>query len=254
VRWLRSFELKKRMKMKHFNWTNSRLLLLFGVVIFLFSFASKRNENRKLIKSEVIFVGENEPFLKQEIVNKLLIEKNQEASSLRKEKLDLNKLEKVLNAQKMIEKSDVFVSIDGVLKAVVKQRTPVARFVGQNSSFYIDYKGDTMPLSENFTARVPLVSGALNKKNNQDLAELFRTIYDDDFLKKNIIAVQIMPNGSLIMLNRNYDYQIDFGNTINKELKFKNYKAFFQKAVLDSSLYNYKKIDLRFTQQVVCTK
>jgi cell division protein FtsQ len=37
-------------------------------------------------------------------------------------------------------------------------------------------------------------------------------------------------------------------------LKFKNYKAFFQKAVLDSSLYNYKKIDLRFTQQVVCTK
>jgi cell division protein FtsQ len=26
------------------------------------------------------------------------------------------------------------------------------------------------------------------------------------------------------------------------------------KAVLDSSLYKYKKIDLRFTKQVVCTK
>jgi cell division protein FtsQ len=240
--------------MKHFNWINIRLMLLFGVVLFLYSFASNRNENRKLIKSEVIFVGENEPFLKQEIVNKLLIENKQEATSIRKENLDLNKLEKVLNAQKMIEKSDVFVSIDGVLKAVVKQRTPVARFITENSSFYIDYKGDTMPLSDNFTARVPLVSGTLNKKNSPNLAELFRTIFDDDFLKKNIIAVQIMPNGSLMMRNRNYDYQIDFGNTIDKELKFKNYKAFFQKAVLDNSLNNYKKIDLRFTQQVVCTK
>jgi cell division protein FtsQ len=63
-----------------------------------------------------------------------------------------------------------------------------------------------------------------------------------------------MPNGSLKMLNRNFDYQIDFGKIINAERKFKDYKAFFQKAVLDSSLYKYKKIDLRFTKQVVCTK
>jgi cell division protein FtsQ len=33
-----------------------------------------------------------------------------------------------------------------------------------------------------------------------------------------------------------------------------NYKAFFQKVVLDSSIKKYKKIDLRFTEQVVCTK
>jgi cell division protein FtsQ len=36
--------------------------------------------------------------------------------------------------------------------------------------------------------------------------------------------------------------------------KFNNYKVFFQKAVLDSSLYKYKIIDLRFARQVVCTK
>jgi cell division protein FtsQ len=63
-----------------------------------------------------------------------------------------------------------------------------------------------------------------------------------------------MPDGSLIMLNRNFDYQIDFGSMDNSDRKFKDYKAFFQKAVLDSSLYKYKKIDLRFTKQVVCTK
>jgi cell division protein FtsQ len=56
------------------------------------------------------------------------------------------------------------------------------------------------------------------------------------------------------MQNRNYDYTIDFGKIINIDRKFKNYKAFFQKAVLDSTLNNYKKINLKFTQQVVCIK
>ena len=240
--------------MKRFNWITIRLLLMLGLVIFLFSFTSNRNGNRKLTKSMVVFVGENEPFLKQETVNKLLIENKKDASAIRKDKLDLNKLEKVIDANQMVEKSDVFVTIDGVLKAVVKQKTPVARVFDGHRSFYIDYKGNTMPLSANFTARVPLVLGVINKKNSEALAELFRKIYDDAFLKKNIIAIQIMPNGSLKMLNRNFDFQIDFGGTINVDRKIRNYKAFFQKAIVDSSLYKYKKIDLRFTEQVVCTK
>ncbi|MFI0490742.1 cell division protein FtsQ/DivIB [Flavobacterium sp.] len=240
--------------MKLINWTNIRFILMFSLVIFLFSFTSKRNESRKLSKSVIIFVGDNAPFVNQETVNKLLIENNRDVKSIGKDKLDLNKLEKALNAQEMIEKSEVFVSVDGVLKAIVKQKTPVARVFDGDNSFYIDYKGNTMPLSTNFTARVPLVSGEINKKNGGDLAELFRIIHDDEFLKKNIIAVQVMPNGSLKMLNRNFNYQIDFGGTVRMKAKFNNYKAFFQKAVLDSSLYKYKIIDLRFSQQVVCTK
>ena len=240
--------------MKRFNWITIRLVLMFGLVVFLFSFTSNRNEKRKLTKTKVVFVGENASFLKQETVNKLLIENNPDASAIRKDKLDLNKLEKAVSSNQMVEKSEVFVTIDGVLKAVVKQKTPVARVFDGKRSFYIDYKGNTMPLSANFTARVPLVLGVIRKQNSEALAELFRKIYDDEFLKKNIIAIQIMPSGSLKMLNRNFDYQIDFGGIVNVDAKIRNYKAFFQKAVVDSSLYKYKKIDLRFTQQVICTK
>ena len=240
--------------MKRFNWITIRLVLMFGLVIVLFSFTSNRNENRKLTKTKVVFVGENASFLKQETVNKLLIENNADASAIRKDKLDLNKLEKAVSSDPMVEESEVFVTIDGVLKAVVKQKTPIVRVFDGKRSFYIDYKGNTMPLSANFTARVPLVLGVIRKQNSEALAELFRKIYDDEFLKKNIIAIQIMHNGSLKMLNRNFDYQIDFGGAKNVDAKFQNYKAFFQKAVVDSSLYKYKKIDLRFTQQVICTK
>src|SRR6187402_2005315 len=138
--------------MKIFNWTNIKLVLILGVSLFLYSFAQHRNGDRKLKKSNVVFIGENTLFLKSETVNKLLIENKKYASTIRKDEVDLNKIEKNLDSQELIEKSDVFVSIDGVLKAVVKQKTPVARIYDGNSSFYIDYEGNKMPLSENFTA------------------------------------------------------------------------------------------------------
>ena len=138
-------------------WINVRLLLMFGAVIFLFSFSSKRNLERKLSKSVVVFLGNDELFVTHETVNKLLIENNQSVQILQKDKVDLNKLEKSLDNYNMIEKSEVFVTIDGMLKAVVKQKSPTARVFDENASFYFDYQGNKMPLSENFTARVPLV-------------------------------------------------------------------------------------------------
>ncbi|MCF6130969.1 cell division protein FtsQ/DivIB [Flavobacterium wongokense] len=240
--------------MKIFNWTNIRLVLMVIAVIALFSFTSYRNEHRKIKKTEVVFVGENALFLKPEMVNKLLIEKNQDLKTFDKVDLDLKKLETSINKQQMVQKADVFVSVDGVLKAVVKQKTPVGRVFDETGSFYIDYEGNKMPLSDNYTARVPLLSGEITVVKKEKLSEVLRMINEDEFLKKNIIGVQVLPNGSLIMANRNYDFQIDFGRTINIEKKFKNYKAFFQKAVSDSTLTKYKKINLKFTKQVVCIK
>jgi cell division protein FtsQ len=244
--------------MKNLNWKNIwinlRLLLMFGAVIFLFSFSSKRNLERKLAKSVVVFLGNDELFVTNETVNKLLIENNKSVQILQKDKVDLNKLEKSINKYNMIEKSEIFVTIDGVLKAVVKQKVPIARVFDEYGSFYFDYQGNKMPLSENFTARVLLVSGAINDKNSKDLNTIFRFIYDDAFLKKNIIGIEILPTGAIIMSNRNYNYKIDFGGCVNVDAKFKNYKAFFQKAEADSSLVKYKTINLRFTKQVVCTK
>ena len=224
------------------------------VVIFLYSFTSHRNAMRKIKKTEVVFVGENTLFLRPEMVNKLLIEKNQDLKTFNKVDLDLKKLEMSINKQQMVHKADVFFSVDGVLKAEVKQKTPVGRVFDETGSFYIDYEGNKMPLSDNYTARVPLLSGEITVVKKEKLSEVLRMINEDEFLKKNIIGIQILSNGGLKMLNRDFDYAIDFGKTINIEKKFGNYKAFFQKAVTDSSLYKYKNINLKFTQQVVCTK
>lgn len=240
--------------MKIFNWPTIRLVLILALVVFLYSFARHRNETRKLAGSEVIFVDGDNLFVKSETVNKLLIEKKHDIKTVAKLEVDLNKLEKSLNKQEMIEQSQVFISVDGVLKATVRQKRPIARVFDESGSFYIDYQGNEMPLSDLNTARVLLVSGGINNKNRKALSGVFRMIYNDEFLKKNIIGVTVLPNQSLIMKNRNFNYDIEFGRIINVKQKFSNYKAFFQKAAADSLLHRYKKINLMFTQQVVCTK
>ncbi len=237
-----------------FTWTNLRLGLMIGLVIFLFSFTSIRNESRKLKGSAVFFVEDNTLFIKQESVNKLLIENKTQVSAIEKVTLDLNKLEKSIAHNPMIEKSEVYVSIDGILTAKVVQKTPIARVFDATSSYYIDYHGRKMPLSEEFTARVPVVSGITTPKSLQQIVPVLQYIFKDSFLKKNIIGVELLPVSGLRMLNRNYDFEIEFGKPMRIDSKFTCYKAYFQKAVLDSSLTKYKRINLKFTQQVVCIK
>lgn len=239
--------------MKKVNWNDVLLALMLVLVIFLYSFSSKRHESRKFKGPEIEF-ADNENFITIEKVNKLLIQNYGTVTGIEKVKLDLDNVEKRLDANPMIKKAEVFTTVDGKLKAVIKQREPIARVYEGSSSYYIDFEGKQMPLSENYTARVPLVTGSLDLVDKQKLHDLLVYIRKDNFLKKNIIGVMVNETGGVIMKNRAYDYEIFLGAPVNIEKKFNNYKAFLQDAVKDTLVEQYKTINLKFTQQVVCTK
>lgn len=239
--------------MKKISWNDVRLVLILSAVIFLYSFSSKRNENRKLKEANIEF-AEAEDFITHEKVNNLLIQNFGSIKSIRKDKLDLNSVEKSLDKNPMIDKAEVYATVDGKLKAIISQRKPVARIFQGEKSYYIDCKGREMPLSETYTARVPIVTGEVGSIEKEKLDKLLNYINDDVFLKKNIIGIEIMPTGSLKMKSRSYSYEIQFGKPVNIEKKFNNYKAFLQDAVKDTLIEQYKTINLKFTQQVVCTK
>lgn len=239
--------------MKNINWTNIRLFLIVGVAVFLYSFSGIRNEGRKIKQAEVVFV-DNENFITKKDVNKLLKQNFDTVTGIKKVQLDLNKVEKSIDTNPMVDKAEVYATIDGKLTAIVVQKKPVARIFSGSKSYYLDYKGNEMPLSESETARVPLVSGSIDRTDKKRLSELLNYIYDDDFLKKNITGLAVMPWGDIMMDIRGYDFEVVFGKPINIDRKFKNYKAFLQDAIKDTLTENYKTINLKFTQQVVGTK
>ncbi|MFL9845670.1 cell division protein FtsQ/DivIB [Flavobacterium rhizosphaerae] len=239
--------------MKRFNWNNIRLLLIIAAIGFLYSFSGGRNEARKL-KGVSIEFADKESYITKDKVNKLLIQNYGEVTGISKENLDLNNVEKRLNENPMIDKAEVYATIDGKLIAVIVQRKPVARVFKGGTSFYIDHNGAQMPLSESETARVLLVTGAVESVDAATLHQLVNYIFDDVYLKKNIVGVAITPAGGVKMRCRDHDYEIIFGRPVDIDRKFKNYKAFLQDAKNDTVIDNYKTINLKFTQQVVCTK
>ena len=239
--------------MKNVKWNDVRLVLIMGTVIFLYSFSSKRNESRKLKEVNIEF-EQAEDFITHEKVNNLLIQNFGSIQSIRKDKLDLNSVEKSLGKNPMIDRAEVYATVDGKLKAIISQRKPVARIFHGEKSYYIDYRGDAMPLSETYTARVPIVTGQIDSVDKEKLHGLLNYIHDDGFLMKNIIGVEVTSTGSFKMKSRNNDFEILFGRPINVEKKFNNYKAFLQNAAKDTLVEQYKTINLKFTQQVVCTK
>ena len=240
--------------MKRINWHSIRLVLIIFVMIFLYSFSVKRNSERKISKIDIKFESNENMFLTHEMVNNLLIQNLGGTSSIQKDKLDLNTLETVLDDHEMIEKAQVFSTIDGLLNTRITQKTPIVRVITDNESYYLDSKGYRMSLSENFSARVPLVTGEISEENCKPYLFLFNEIKKDDFLSKNITGAQVMASGNVVLTNRSYDYKIAFGKPINVEKKLKNYKAFFHHAIKDTLIESYKEVNLMFTQQVVCKK
>lgn len=239
---------------KVFKWSYLRFYLMFLGIVFLFSFGNNRNNYRNLTETKVEFIGNEPLFITPDSVNKLLIENNRDPLAIQKVDLDLKNLEELLTQNDMVEKAQVFVTIDGVLKAIVKQKTPIARYVHLNEIYYIDSQGGKMPLSEVYSARVPLVTGSERNIFTAAVQKILMLIHDDEFLQKDIIGVEVNAKGQLKLVSRIFQHEIDFGAPIKGKEKFRNYKAFLQNTISDSSIYKYKKLDLRFDNQVVCTK
>ncbi|MBN4057833.1 hypothetical protein JYT34_00150 [Olleya sp. AH-315-K02] len=235
------------------NWNYIKALILLGLVSFLFAFSTIRNAERNVTKIDVKFIGEDNLFITHEMVNKLLILNEQDVTNMAKDILDLNELETALNSNSMIKTAQVYLTVNGEVRADVIQRKPIAR-VSTNAFYYIDDEGLFMPLSKNYTARVPLVTGYVEKNNLKTIFKIANKIYNDPFLKTHIVEIYQKQDETIILKTRVLDFEIVLGNLDRLNKKINNFKAFYQKAKKDNTLKKYSKVNLQFENQVVCTK
>lgn len=235
------------------NWNYIKMIGLGAVMVFLYAFATVRNNDRKVSVPRIEFLGEQNLFITHEAVSKLLIQKQGGATGVRKETLDLNSLEATLSANPMIESAEVFVSVNGEFSARIKQKKPIAR-VSNSRSYYIDSQGGFMPLSKNYTERVPLVTGEINKKKLANVFTIANKIYNDEFLKTNVVEIHQNTDNSIYLKLRQCQFKVQLGQLKYLDKKINNLKAFYQKAIKDKTLKKYSKVNLQFENQVVCTK
>ena len=228
-----------------------RLILIVGILFFLVGFANHRQKLKPVKSLQVEFMDASKLFITEAEIEQILkgmITANRD-SLMNEERLAA--FEGVLDANEMIKSSEVYYSLDGKLSAKIFQREPIAR-IKDKDFYYLDSEGLAMPLSKNYSSRVPMVYG-VQPKDLKEIYPLLIKIQGDDFFKKHIIAIRKKSKNHYILQVRDREFVINFGRISHLDKKLTNYKVFHLKALEYNKLDDYKRIDLQFGNQVVCT-
>ena len=143
----------------------------------------------------------------------------------------------------------------GDLIVEVMQREPLLRVVEGQTDYYMDDAGVIIPANPKFTALVMLVTGNVDEKFvRKGLIPLVEFIEGDDFWRVQIKQIDVNASGELAMVPLVGDQLIEFGEPDNYREKFRNLKALYDQAFNRWGWDKYKKISLKYKDQVVCTK
>jgi len=235
------------------NWNIVKLIIISVCITALYGFSNLRSEDRKISGLSIQFVGENNVYLTEATVNKLLIQNYGPIINQPKERVDLNTIEQLIQANKMVKKAQVFLTVDGELRSKIEQRQPLGRVEG-SQKYYLDKDGKAMPLSPLHSARVPIITGHITGKTLEDAYIILNYINADEFLRKNVIGIHIEEEGKYQLKFRVNSFVVHLGDVKNLEAKFGKFKAFYAKGIKDNSLDSYQIVSLEYDDQVVCTK
>jgi cell division protein FtsQ len=182
------------------------------------------------------------------------------------QRINISDLEIQLTEMNAVKKAEVFTDLTGNLSIEITQRKPVARiFMSDGKSGYIDENGEWMNLSKKFTARVIVINGSLTPwdDGNNNIEEqsqwdvlfyLTQTIRNDAFLNAQFEQIYVKKDGDIVLIPRVGRHSILLGNTEELDKKFEKLKLFYKDGIANVDWNKYKQIDLRFKDQVVCTK
>ncbi|WP_273567849.1 cell division protein FtsQ/DivIB [Maribacter halichondriae] len=235
------------------NWNYIKTIALLLVISGLFAFSNERSKKKTVKGLNIQFVGDQNLYITEGMVNKLLIQNYGDLTNVPKEKLVLNTIEEVIETNDMVKNAQVYLTVNGELTSKIVQRRPIGRIEG-NTKFYLDDEGKRMPLSMSHSARVPIITGKITGQSLEDVYKILEYINTDDFLRKNVIGIHVEEEEKYQLKFRMEEFVVNLGGVDNLEEKFKNFKAFYAKANKDKTLEDFAIVSLEFNNQVVCTK
>ncbi|PCH76446.1 MAG: cell division protein FtsQ [Flavobacteriaceae bacterium] len=236
------------------NRTYVRGFLLVLFLIVLVGFSNHKNKLRPVDRVTVIFEDGENLFMNYEMVNKLLKQNGKRVDKQPKSVVNLRGLESNVLKHPMVESAMSYLTVDNEFVTKVMQRKPVARILSSKGSFYIDRLGHKMPLSSNYTPRVLLVTGGIDTADFEDVYKLVMAIKNDTFLKQQIVGIQKKKNSEYELQLRVGKQRVQFGQVTKVKEKLSKLNVFFKKTLADKSIGKYSVINLKYNNQVVCTK
>ena len=222
-------------------------------------------------KIDIIFNDQsNANFINKQYIENLIFEEYPNLFETKINSVNIALLEKKIKNNPSIIKAEVYTKLNGILSVEIIQRSPIARIINsKNKDFYIDKEGVIMPLSKTKSSRVIVVNGNISDMPNEqkqnvktdtsftqlkNIYEIVSHINKSEFMLAQIEQIYIKKNNEYELVPRVGPHIVLLGNPNNYQQKLDNLEYFYKKILNEEGWNKYSYINLKFRNQIVCTK
>jgi cell division protein FtsQ len=228
------------------------ILTYLGFVIWKYSYA----DGAKLCTSMEVIMKDDRSirFISENEIARILDHNNLNPIGAKLIHISTEQIEKKLLENELIKQVECYKTNSGKLVVEVTQRTPKYLIAG-NQSYYVDTDRRFMPVSMNYAAYVPVVSGrVLRAMAVNEIFDFVSFLEKDTFWNAQIEQIYIREDLKAELIPRVGNSVIVLGSFDNFENKLRNLKALYTQGFTQLGWNRYDKIDLQYKGQIVCTK
>ena len=236
---------------------------LGGATIFLLVAAVKTKEAKRCKGIEINIHGVSNNFFvdKKDILNSITAMEETNPVGKTIGSFNLRKMERELEKDVWIKSAELFFDNNETLQVIVQEREPVARvFTSTGTTFYIDEELAMLPLSEKFSARLPVFTNfpsdkkVLTKADSsllRGIKTISLAIQKDSFSMAMIEQVDITAQRNFEMIPKIGNQLIVFGDATDADAKLGKLKVFYKEIMVKAGWNNYSVINVQYKNQVV---
>ena len=179
--------------------------------------------------------------------------------------VDVELIEQDVRRNDFVSEAEIYIDARNRLTIHIIQREPVLRVQDENAmSFYLDSEGFWMPISRHYAARVKVATGKLPHFRGKHLMEadpVYKSLFmasqfiaRDPFYEALIEQIYVDERGEFHLSPKVGDQRIRLGTVENIEEKLDKLRTFMKEGLAHEGWQACEIIDLRFSEQIVCTK
>ncbi len=267
---MKKVKFKKRV-LKTIGWS-----LTMFCFILLISFAEKSQNNREALGLRINIKGDNHNyFIESSDIKNLLNARGRKLKGKPMHDINIPMLEKIIYTNAYVDRAEVYSTIDGYVNIDVWQRNPLIRIINSdNEHYYIDEKGEFMPVTNKFSKSVVVANGYIFDHFSQNnlafaspmpgednekpilhqLYEIALFMENNEFWNSQIEQIYVNENFELELIPRVGNHKVLIGNSDDIELKLENLMIFYREGATRQGWNSYSEINLKYSGQVVCKK
>ncbi|MDR1729478.1 MAG: cell division protein FtsQ/DivIB [Prevotellaceae bacterium] len=164
-------------------------------------------------------------------------------------------IEKLLKRQPRIKNAECYKTPSGTVYIEITQREPILRVMNSGRSYYVDREGEIMPVSSSFAAYVPIVTGAVNEEFAKGpLYDFALYLRRNAFWNAQIEQIHVDYSEEVELIPRVGNQIILLGKLDNYEYKLNKLFSLYKNGFSLTGWNCYRQINLKYDNQVICTK